>query len=80
MEKYIEADKLKKHYSWWAVGSEEYREFKQIFDDIIDAQPPQDVVKVVRCRNCKWRTSFCNNYGKRMDDDGFCSYGEREKR
>ena len=45
MERYINAGKLKAHYSWWENGSEEYREFKQIFDTIIDVQPTADVVE-----------------------------------
>lgn len=45
MERYINAGKLKAHYSWWENGSEEYQEFKQIFDTIIDVQPTADVVE-----------------------------------
>ena len=48
-----------------------------------------DVVKVVRCKDCKFRgTDDCLNsyyseyegaYVDPMDDDDFCSYGERRK-
>ena len=37
MSKYIDADKLKRHYAWW--DDEE----KKIFDEIIDLQPAADV-------------------------------------
>ena len=46
MIKYIDADKLKRHYAWW--DDEE----KKIFDEIIDLQPAADVVPVVRCKDC----------------------------
>lgn len=35
----IDAEKLKAHYAWWENGSEEYQQFKNLFDQIIDAQP-----------------------------------------
>lgn len=51
--------------------------------------PTADVVEVVRCKDCKFRgTDDCLNsyyseyegaYVDPMDDDGFCSYGERRK-
>ena len=53
----------------------------------IDASPTVDAVPVVRCRECKYR--FGNNGHSKngcpiidaniwMDDDDFCSYGERK--
>lgn len=36
----IDADKLKLHNAWWATScNEELREYKVIFDQIVDAQP-----------------------------------------
>lgn len=46
MARYIDAEKLKAHYAWWAYSHDECREFKRIFDHIIDAQPTADVVEV----------------------------------
>ena len=54
----------------------------------IDAAPTVDAVPVVRCRECKYR--FKNNGHSKdgcpiidaniwMDDDDFCSHGEREE-
>lgn len=82
MKKYIDAEKLKKHYSWWN------NEQKDIFDTIIDNQPSVDVVEVVRCKDCKY---FINREGKcygqdiraeegyncYKDENDFCSYGDR---
>ena len=54
---------------------------------VIDSQPTVDAVPVVRCRECKYR--FKNNGHDKsscpiidaniwMDDDDFCSHGERK--
>lgn len=51
MPRYIDAEKLKKHYAWW--GDEN----KETFDAIIDQQPTADVQEVKRG---KWlRVSEC---------------------
>lgn len=41
----IDADKLKKHYAWWSA-TEEGKQNKQLFDDIVDAQPTVDITKL----------------------------------
>ena len=49
--------------------------------------PPADVVKVVRCKDCKFYTSMrpdiktgiCDLNVHHMGDDGFCSCGERRE-
>lgn len=53
------------------------------------ALPTADVVEVVRCKDCKFRgTDDCSNsyylecegaYVDPMEDDDFCSYGERRR-
>ena len=60
----------------------------QVVAAIMDC-PNADVVEVVRCKDCKFRgTDNCSNsyyseyegaYVDPMDDDNFCSYGERRK-
>ena len=56
--------------------------------DLIGEMPTVDAVEVVRCRECKYR--FKNNGHDKsgcpiidaniwMDDDDFCSHGEREE-
>lgn len=84
MERYINAEKLKEHYSWWENGSEEYREFKQIFDTIIDVQPIADVVerkygkwirKEVHSNFDDWTEytcSLCGTTFKRLYKANFC--------
>ena len=82
--KYIDADKLKRHYAWWDDES------KKIFDEIIDLQPDADVIEVVRCGECKYQDKGENDCeawnlcGYRpwlhipTEDDAFCSKGERK--
>lgn len=53
MSKYIDADKLKRHYAWWDD------ETKKIFDEIIDLQPAADVVEV---RHGHWEKVDDNPY------------------
>ena len=58
-----------------------------ILAETVDKAPTIDAVEVVRCRECKYR--FGNNGHSKngcpimdanicMDDDDFCSYGERK--
>ena len=80
--RYIDADKLKKHYAWW--NNEE----QKTFDEIVDAQPTADIWKnikafwkrnkanTVQCTHCKccWvdhiglfdNFNFCPNCGADM--------------
>ena len=89
MSRYIDADRLKKHFEWWESEAKA-KEFKEIFDEIIDAQPTAAVVEVVRCKECKhyWKNwkdgepswgdgvAVCLASPK---DDAFCSEGERRE-
>lgn len=55
--------------------------------EIIESVPAADVVPVVRCKNCKYAyinsfsvasgVVFCSSSMKAMQQDDFCSYGER---
>ena len=47
---------------------------------VIDSQPTVDAVPVVRCRECKYG-SGCPIIDANiwMDDDDFCSHGERKE-
>ena len=53
MSKYIDADKLKRHYAWWDD------ETKKIFDEIIDLQPAADVAEV---RHGRWKDYSDDGY------------------
>lgn len=46
---------------------------------VIEA-PAADVVEVVRCKDCEFRyTKECPQFILPLDDNGFCSYGERKE-
>lgn len=81
MARYIDAEKLKSHYAWWANGSEEYQHFKEVFDTIINIQPTVEAVEAVRCQNCRfYQGECCRRYGRsaipRREPNDFCSKGE----
>ena len=94
-KEYIEREAAKRELLSWAVcmNHPEYL----IKDDalhVIDSIPAADVVKVVRCRDCKWYMPgdlftdimFCHRLKKGNGKpakynycaDDFCSYGERK--
>ena len=54
MARLIDADELKKRYAWWSEehASEMFREFKYIFDMVIDNQP---TVEPEKPKKLKWR-------------------------
>ena len=67
MSRYIDADKLKKHYAWWATsGNPDLEERKRDFDTIVDLQPTVEAVPrmhgvwVHEGENL-WRCSKCGN-------------------
>ena len=58
--------------------------------EVVKKQPPEDVVEVVRCKDCKyykpqeksrhWNSEkkYCNRSATvKVNDEDFCSYGER---
>ena len=62
-------------------------EIKQDFADMISDVPTVDAVEVVKCRDCKFRSSWMMNRNLRYicpesglfpnGESDFCSYGER---
>ena len=51
--------------------------------DKLQKAPPEDVVEIVRCKDCKWRDHInCaieeDEYGYRLNENDFCSFGERK--
>ena len=83
MEEYIERDRLKCRLDGSPLfanfGSAGFFIRKAVFD-LIAQQPAEDVVKVVRCKNCQsWAGGDCWRQELTGPDD-FCSYGkEMEK-
>lgn len=93
MPKYIDAEKIELKYEFGMVSDEgivcvPIRDVKKS----IDATPTDDVVEVVRCKDCKHKTDYCGRTmcsknahriadgmaGLRATDpDGFCSDGKR---
>lgn len=67
-----------------AIHAQEHRHILHI----LDRQPAADVVEVVRCKDCKYRSydydcvgnHLCEKRGNRYycEDNDFCSYGERK--
>lgn len=55
--------------------------------EVIESVPAADVVPVVRCKDCKYAyinsfsaasgVALCSSSAKVMQQDDFCSYGER---
>ena len=84
MPRYIDADKI--NYTTWVVGRDENAGYSTIaFKSDIDQVPTADVVKVVRCKDCRHfrkivdMITYCAISGAQIWDDDYCSYGEREE-
>lgn len=52
---------------------------------VIDEAPTIDAVEIVRCKdcinndaNCSGEENWCYKFGYVVDDDDFCSYGEKQ--
>lgn len=81
----IDADALKKQ--WTIASPEPYNTDAAEVIASIEEAPTVDAVPVVRCKDCRYyRTAFFGEHycirpnpelGKLQDDD-FCSYGERK--
>lgn len=83
MKRLIDAYSAKEALEYTLVGDS-----ASMAERVIDSQPTVDAVPVVRCRECKYR--FKNNGHDKsgcpiidaniwMDDDDFCSHGERKE-
>ena len=72
---------------WDAKQEKKVKSLKDVFD-FIDKFPVEDVVPVVRCKDCKWLhkpSQLCTNKRNRVFNTGikrdfncYCSYGERK--
>ena len=87
MNKYIDADALKKELVGWETEPTD-----EEIEWVIDNAPTADVVEVVRCKDCAWARKVdnrepmfrCVNICRDgctqwLDSNDFCSYGERRE-
>lgn len=76
MGRLIDADVLKRHYSWWNDDNE----YKRVFNEIIDAQPSVLTPTVTHCAECKyWTKKYqrCGLFGVDKLPEGFCDEAVR---
>jgi len=79
MAEYIERKKAIKALTGWETEPTD-EEIEYTLNNI----PAADVVKVVRCKKCKYsyindtKILICEKSLKRVDDKHFCGYGERK--
>ena len=79
MGKYVDIEELKK-----VTHEKLCLDFtKIILDNIIDEMSSDDIVKVIRCKDCKkYIEPYCTRFIVAMQtvtDNDFCSYGERKE-
>lgn len=89
MPRYIDADALKELIDGgFDIDFDEVPETKKALLNMIDYQETADVVKVVRCKDCKFwkkRYGLCEKLSNTyvpfvlMDGDDFCSCGVKRK-
>lgn len=56
--------------------------FAYLVDELLKDLPPVDAVEVVRCKDCKKKRCehgylWCFKWDEQVQEDDFCSYGER---
>lgn len=86
MARYIDADKINYHKISVCGGHGLNYEYTSAHKHEVDAIPTADVVKVVRCKDCKYSREdkeLCDIYGCTLFRDmrgglDFCNYGEQK--
>lgn len=86
MSRYVDADKLKENRTMRDRDGNPYGEKCYVTFDEIDKAPTEDVVRVVRCKDCKHSFMSMNHrhcelhgtfcFSPLVRDDGFCSEGK----
>ena len=84
MARYIDADELLKDLEGVTNDVNCPLHIAAEIDQTISLFPTADVVEVVRCENCTHSKSYpmriiCHRFGRDVNENGFCSYGERRK-
>lgn len=85
MARYIDADAmletLKRKYPQWYTGKpkDSWMHYAWlVYHQAVENAPTVDAVPVVRCKDCKHHR-YCCRGSIPMDDNGFCSAGERKE-
>ena len=83
MAEYIEREALMRNLKHFAP-----EQLTPLIESLIQKQPAEDVVEVVRCKDCKYWQDNNGGYpheeckwseNETPDLDDFCSYGERKE-
>ena len=79
MAEYIEREALMRNLKHFAP-----EQLTPLIESLIQKQPAEDVVEVVRCKNCEnyelmkaTNSHFCNEFGGYVKDEDFCSRGAK---
>lgn len=79
MSEYIEREALMRNLKQFAP-----EQLTPLIESLIQKQPAADVVKPVRCKDCKnyelmkaTNSHFCNEFGGYVKDEDFCSRGAK---
>ena len=81
MAEYIEREALMRNLKHFAP-----EQLTPLIESLIQKQPAEDVVEVVRCKDCKNydnlfsvdNCGWCDEFNCGTSDEKFCSYGKRE--
>lgn len=83
MSEYIEREALMRNLKQFAP-----EQLTPLIESLVQKQPAEDVVEVVRCKDCKYWQDNNGGYpheeckwseNETPDLDDFCSYGERKE-
>ena len=79
MTEYIKREALMRNLKQFAP-----EQLTPLIESLIQKQPAEDVVEVVRCKDCKnyelmkaTNSHFCNEFGGYVKDEDFCSRGAK---
>ena len=95
MKKYIDGAKLKYRMNGARESVENGKEAFELVAHWLEILPPEDVVAVVRCKDCKYfdkrfdckfcgdidePCGVCGRCGACFPSDGFCYYGRKNEK
>ena len=95
MKKYIDAEKLKYRMNGARESIESGKEAFELVAHWLEILQPEDVVPVVRCKDCKYfdkrfdckfcgdidePCGVCGKCGACVPSDGFCYYGRKNEK